>query len=78
MNDEVLMSQSASADERENPLTTDELDELVAAAMRMTQSRADLLVRNDELLERLQSIEDFLGRLNVQAGVTAVTVRPPS
>ncbi len=41
----------------DKPLTPDELDLLVSEAMRITQSRADLLRRNDVLLIQLMKCQ---------------------
>ncbi len=45
------------------PLRPGELDRLVDEAMRLTQSRADLLRRNDELLIRLMRCQTETRRL---------------
>ena len=45
------------------PLRPGELDRLVDEAMRLTQSRADLLRRNDDLLIRLMRCQSETRRL---------------
>jgi len=46
----------------EKPLTAKQRDRLVAEAMRLTQSRADLLRRNDALLKKLMLCERYRQR----------------
>lgn len=48
--------------EKEKPLSPKERDRLVAEAMRITQSRADLLRRNDALLKELMQCERYRKR----------------
>jgi hypothetical protein len=48
--------------EKEKPLSPKELDRLVNKAMHDTQSRADLLRRNDALLKKLMLCERYRRR----------------